>query len=293
MKDETSSGLRPRLLGLAYRMLGELDGAEDVVQEAFLRWHQQDQTRIESPEAWLVTVASRLALDRLRRATADRARYVGPWLPEPVVTGDTLAPPPDHRTELASDLSVALLLLLETLAPEERAAFLLREVFDTSYDVVARILERSPASVRQMVHRARVRVREGKARTPSAASQHQLLNGFLAALHTDDEQTLLALLSPEVTLTSDGGGRARAARRPVLGADRVARFLRGVHRKAPLTQTRLPTTLNGHPSWLTFEATKLVTATMLQPEDDGRVGAVYIIRNPQKLQRLRANAEIV
>jgi RNA polymerase sigma-70 factor (ECF subfamily) len=155
---------RPRLLGLAYRMLGELAPAEDVVQEAYLRWHQEDPRDIQSPEAWLVTVVSRLAMDRLRRAATERAAYDGPWLPEPVLTG---VPTPAQAAEQASDLSVALLVLLESLKPEERVAFLLREVFDEEYATLARVLGRSEPAVRQLVHRARERVREGRPRFPA------------------------------------------------------------------------------------------------------------------------------
>jgi RNA polymerase sigma-70 factor, ECF subfamily len=159
-------GHRPRLLGLAYRMLGDMDEAEDVVQEAYLRWHQADRQAVRSSEAWLVTVVTRLAVDRLRRLNVERASYPGPWLPEPIATDLPAAPSapaaPDRRAELSSDLSVALLVLLERLAPEERAAFLLREVFGTDYAQIARTLDRSQDAVRQMVHRARTRVHAGR-----------------------------------------------------------------------------------------------------------------------------------
>src|SRR5512132_58704 len=147
---------RPRLFGIAYRMLGDVQEAEDLVQETFLRWHQARQDEVVSEEAWLIAVITRLAIDRLRRAETERLRYVGQWLPEPIATSDI---PPDHRAELASDLSMAFLVMLERLAPEERAAFLLRAVFDAGYDEIARILDKTEPAVRQVVHRAKVRVR--------------------------------------------------------------------------------------------------------------------------------------
>jgi len=280
---------RPRLLGLAYRMLGDMDEAEDVVQEGYLRWHQADQQAVRSSEAWLVTVVSRLAVDRLRRLNTERAAYPGPWLPEPIAVDPPAAPSglpaPDHRAELASDLSVALLVLLERLAPEERAAFLLREVFGTDYAEIARILERSPDAARQMVHRARVRVHAGRPRVATTPDEHErLLEQFLAALEADDAPTLLALLAPDVALASDGGGRARAARRWVVGADRVARFLLGVTRKYGRDSTRRLTTLNGQPALLIFQGGVLASATMLDVES-GRIRAVHSVRNPDKLRR--------
>ena len=277
---------RPRLLGLAYRMLGDLDDAEDVVQDAYLRWHQAARDDVETPEAWLVTVVTRLAIDRLRRAAKERATYVGPWLPEPV----PFEPPstlsaPDRHVELASDLSIALLVLHERLAPEERAAFLLREVFGTDYAEIARILDRRPDAVRQMVHRARTRVQAERPRVPVARDEYErLVDGFLRALESDDAPALLALLAPEVTLTSDSGGLAAAARRTVLGPDRVARFLLGVVRKFGRGFTHRPATLNGAPALLTFHEGTLITAWMLEIAD-GRVRAVYSMRNPEKLRR--------
>ena len=228
---------RPRLLGLAYRMLGDLDDAEDVVQDAYLRWHQAARDDVVTPEAWLVTVVTRLAIDRLRRAA------------------------------------------------KERAAFLLREVFGTDYAEIARILDRRPDAVRQMVHRARTRVQAERPRVPVARDEYErLVDGFLRALESDDAPALLALLAPEVTLTSDSGGLAAAARRTVLGPDRVARFLLGVVRKFGRGFTHRPATLNGAPALLTFHEGTLITAWMLEIAD-GRVRAVYSMRNPEKLRR--------
>jgi RNA polymerase sigma-70 factor (ECF subfamily) len=287
---------RPRLLGLAYRMLGVMEEAEDVVQEAYLRWHQDDRADVRSSEAWLVTVVSRLAIDRLRRAATERAGYVGPWLPEPVEldasihpAAPTPLPAPDHRAELASDLSVALLVLLERLAPEERAAFLLREVFGAEYAEIARILERRPDAVRQMVHRARTRVRAERPRVPVPLEAHgQMLERFMAAIAADDAEATLALLAPEVTLTSDGGGIAKAATRVIAGPDHVMKFLLGTFRKGRAAGgTGRVAMVNGAPSLLLYHEGQLVT-TMTFDTDGDRVRAIYVMRNPQKLRRIEA-----
>ena len=277
-QEESVVELRPRLLGLAYRMLGDYDEAEDVVQDAYLRWHSADQNAIRSAEAWLVTVTTRLAVDQLRRAGKERAEYPGPWLPEPIATD---APPNDH-VELASDLSVALLLLLEQLRPEERAAFLLREVFDVGYEEIAQILDRSQDAVRQMVSRARTRVHAGRPRVALAPGEHErLLEQFTKALIEDDAEALIGLLSPDVVLASDGGGRAAAARNRLVGRDRVSKFLLGVRRKGGNQEVRF-THLNGEPALLALQDGVVTTACTLEVDSTG-IRAVHIMRNPEKL----------
>lgn len=281
---------RPRLLGLAYRMLGDVDEAEDVVQEAFLRWHLADQPAIRSAEAWLVTVVTRLAVDRLRRLKTERASYPGPWLPEPIRTDGAFAPTampdPDRRAELASDLSVALLVLLERLAPEERAAFLLRDVFDTDYADIARILERTPDAVRQMVHRARTRVQSDRTRVATDPGEHErLLERFVEAVTADDADGVMALLAPDVALASDGGGRARAARNLLTGRDRISRFLLGVRRKFAPSYAHRVRYLNGEPALITFDHATVVSTMTLELED-GRIRAIHIMRNPDKLRHV-------
>ena len=283
---------RARLFGIAYRMLGTVDDANDLVQECYLRWHQADPVSIEAPEGWLVAVITRLAIDRSRRVDVERRSYVGQWLPEPLAIG---APPPtDRRAELASDLSLAFLVMLERLAPEERAAFLLREVFDVDYAEIARTLERSADAVRQMVHRARTRVRSERTRVHTPPGEHErLLDRFVHALTTDDAPALLALLAPDVVLASDGGGRARAARRRVVGADRVARFLLGVSRKFGRNYHRRVTQLNGRPAVLVFDDGELSSATIADVEG-GRIRAVHVVRNPEKLRHvLEATVRLV
>ena len=278
-------GLRPRLLGLAYRMLGDFDEAEDAVQEAYLRWQSANEDEIRSPEAWLVTVVTRLAVDRLRALKAERVNYPGPWLPEPIAMDVSMLPDrssaPNDGVELASDLSIALLVLLEQLRPEERAAFLLREVFDTSYEEISRILERSEDAIRQMVHRARNRVHSGRPRVALAPGEHErLLDEFRNALAADDAEGVLALLTPDVVLTSDGGGRARAARNRLTGPDRVSRFLLGVTRK--FGQRYEITRLNGEPALVAIQKGVVTSAYSFEVDGKG-IRAVHIMRNPEKL----------
>jgi RNA polymerase sigma-70 factor, ECF subfamily len=273
----------PRLYGLAYRMLGSRADAEDVLQEAYLRWHQADTEGVRTPEAWLVTTVTRLCIDRLRALRVEREAYIGPWLPEPLLTGDTV--PPDRRAELASDLSIAFLALLERLAPDERAAFLLHEVFDCGYAELARILGKSEAACRQMVHRARLRVRRDRPRfTVSESARTALLNRFVAAVHAHDQEALLALFAEDATWTSDGGGQVAAARRVVRGAARVTRFVLGIARlrlRGRATYQVAP--INGEPGLLIRLDGRL--HWILSIDTDGtRILAVYNVLNPQKLR---------
>ena len=278
--------LRPRLFGIAYRMLADPHDAEEVVQEAFLRWHQADRASVTAPEGWLVAVVTRLAIDRARRAATERRAYVGPWLPAPIATSADAAP--DRRAELASDLSMAFLVLLERLGPEERAAFLLREVFDADYATVARALERSEAACRQLVHRARERVRQDRRRVTVAPEAHRrLLERFMGAVAADDQDALLALFDEAATCTGDGGGRTRAARRVVYGADRVARLVLGLAAKFRGRMTYALHEVNGElamVSWLDgrFQGV-LAFAT-----DGERITALYQVLNPDKLRRVAA-----
>src|SRR5687767_12966225 len=185
---------RGRLFGIAYRMLGTRDDAEDILQEGYIRWHNSDPDDIETPEAWLVTVVTRLSIDRLRKASTERETYIGPWLPEPMIT----SPSPQDDAELASSLSIAFLTMLERLAPTERAVFLLHDIFDCEYSQIARITNKTETAVRQMGHGARERVRTDKRRFEVKPSEHkQLIEKFAAAAYSGDEQTLLGLFAPE------------------------------------------------------------------------------------------------
>ena len=277
----TFEALRGRLFGLAYRMLGSRADAEDIVQEAYVRWHQVPQGTVENAEAWLVTTTSRLAIDRLRRLKTEREAYVGPWLPEPIV-----APaPPDRSLDLAEDLSLAFLTLLERLAPEERAAFLLHDVFDVGYREIASVIERSEAASRQVVHRARERVRGDRKRfdVPESAKE-TLLQKFLAAIEARDEQALLALFAPDATWTADGGGKTAAAPRPIVGADRIARLVLGLREKFWAKDRTLEVaTVNGE-TGLCIRDGGRTTAVMSILTDGERIFAVFAVVNPDKLE---------
>jgi RNA polymerase sigma-70 factor, ECF subfamily len=273
---------RERLWGIAYGILASPEDADDLVQDAYLRWHRADRNGIRQPEAWLVTTVTRLGIDRLRTRQTERKVYVGPWLPTPVVDP---SPPTDRLAELDSELSMAFLVLLERLGPEERAAFLLREVFDVPYPAIARILDRNEPACRQVVHRARTRVRQEGARfRPSAAEVEGLARQFTAALAADDYDSLLALLTPDVSYVTDGGGKAWAARRVVTGADRVARCVLGVARKrrsAGGIQERIAS-VNGEPGVLTYKHGSVIAVTGFALHR-GVIRSVYRVLNPDKL----------
>jgi RNA polymerase sigma-70 factor, ECF subfamily len=273
--------LRGRLFGLAYRMLASRAEAEDIVQEAYLRWHDTDRDNIENPEAWLVTTTTRLAIDRLRRLKTEREAYVGPWLPEPIVTH---VPPPDCNLDLAADLSIAFLTLLERLAPEERAAFLLHDVFDVDYGEIAAVLERSEAACRQVVHRARERVRGDRKRfNVTESDKAYMLQKFMAAMEARNEQALLALFAPDATWTADGGGKAGAGPLPIVGAERIAKLVIGLREKfwAPGRVVEV-VTVNGE-TGLCIRVGDRLTATMSIATDGEHILAVYAVVNPDKL----------
>ena len=278
--------LRPRLFGIAYRMLGTVSDAEDVVQDAWLRWQGAEASAVRSVEAWLVASVSRLAIDRLRRLTTEREAYAGNWLPEPLAT-----PAPDRRAELASDLSMAFLVMLERLSPEERAAFLLREVFDAGYDEIARVLERSEAACRQLVHRARERVRRPAQRFAAPEEKRSLVERFVAAVAAEDRDALLALLADDAVLVTDGGGKMPAIPTIVSGAPRLAELLTGFERMARVQLERRGhprlahevETINGEPTMLTLFGGRALFTTSLDVDDAGRIVAVYRVLNPDKL----------
>lgn len=273
---------RGRLFALAYRMLGTRAEAEDVVQDTYLRWHQTDRAEVRTPEAWLVTTATRLAIDRLRAARTAREAYVGPWLPEPLVDDGRAAP--DYGVRLASDLSLAFLLVLERLAPEERAAFLLHDVFDTSYADIAALLGKTEVSCRQMVTRARQRVRGDRQRFEARPEDKaRLVAAFRAAVTARDTQALLALFTPDVTWTADGGGVTHASPRPLHGVDTVLRLALGVQRLYAARGITLDAaTVNGEPG-LVARLGDRVVATYAVDVSGGAIGAVYVVLNPEKL----------
>jgi len=274
---------RPRLRGLAYRMLGSVADADDVLQDAYMRWHGAAEAGVREPAAWLTTAVTRLCIDRLRAARVEREAYAGPWLPEPWLGDAEAGARPDRRQDRADDLSIAFLLLLERLAPEERAALLLHDVFELGYPQIAAALEKSEAACRQAVHRARERVRSERRRfAVTNAERRQLLDRFLAATRAGDDAQLLDLLAPAATLTSDGGGKAWAARKVIHGAGRIARLLLGVARKAPPHLEYVDTMLNGEPAVVT-RIDGRPHATLSIDVEDGRIVAIWRVMNPDKL----------
>jgi len=275
---------RSRLFGLAYRMLGTPADAEDVVHDAWLRLHAQDLAALDDPEAWLVTVTTRLALDRLRRAKAEREHYTGPWLPEPMVPD---AEHPDATLERGESLTLSFLLLLERLSPEERAAFLLHEVFDYSHAEAAAILEIAEDACRQRVHRARMRLREGRPRFKvDTAAQRRLLQRFIAAMAEPTLDTLRSLFAEDAVHVSDGGGVARATLHPLHGAERLARLYLQLARNLGGPEARYQlVTLNGAPALLLHHGETLVSAMWIE-SDAERITAIHALRHPGKLARL-------
>jgi RNA polymerase sigma-70 factor, ECF subfamily len=278
---------RDHLLGLAYRMLGSIAEAEDVVQEAYLRWHAADTGDVADPRAYLARVVTRLGLDHLKSARVRREHYVGPWLPEPVVDADALSA--GTASEYADDVTVALLLALERLSPLERAAFLLHDVFDLDFAEVARTLKRSEAACRQLAARGRAHVREARPRFPvDPGAADRLAAAFLAASREGDADALRAILAEDAVLRSDGGGKRPAALAPILGRDRIVRFFAGVTRKlreSGYVLTPTPARINGQPGVVLRDADGIVQTMALEIRD-GAIVAVDIVRNPDKLGHL-------
>lgn len=272
---------RPRLFGIAYRMLGSRTDAEDVLQDAYLRWHRGAPEELRSAEAWLVTAVTRLCIDRLRAARAEREHYVGPWLPEPLI-GEA-APPADARAELSSSLSIAFLVVLELLAPDERAAFLLHEVFDTDYAEIAEILGKSEAACRQIVSRARKRVRGQRPRAQvSDVARRSVLQRFATAIQMQDKKALLELVADKASWTADGGGRARAALKVIRGRERVVRFALGVLGRYAGQFAFEMTSVNGEPALAVTLAGALFSIITVRT-DGMRILDVYTVLNPDKL----------
>jgi RNA polymerase sigma-70 factor (ECF subfamily) len=273
---------RARLFGIAYRMLGTVADAEDVLQDAYLRWHRTDPAAVQNAEAWLVAVTTRLSIDRARTAATERERYVGEWLPEPIATSAESRT--DRNAELASDLSMAFLVLLERLAPEERAALLLRDVFDSGYDEIARVLGKSESASRQMVHRARTRVRGDRARFKvPAETTERLLEQFLAALQADDREAMMALMTEDATFVADGGGKVSAVRNVLRGALKIARLLLGIEGKWGRVTRHTVQWINGEPAIVSYSGDQIFSVTSVESDGD-RITAFYRVLNPEKLQ---------
>jgi len=282
----TFTDIRPRLFGIAYRMLGVRADAEDVVQDAWLRWREAEHASLNSAEAWLVTVVTRLAIDRLRSARAEREAYLGAWLPEPIVTLDEHTP--ETVAELASDLSVAFLYLLERLGPEERAAFLLRQVFDYDYDEVAEMLGKREPAVRQMVHRAAERVRGGRPRFVVAPDKHRdLLQKFIAAAQSGHRAAIRELLAEDVTTLGDGGGKATSVLGGLRGRDRVTNLFWAHALRFGRRMTYRVAIINGEPGLLRYVDGHLESVNAVETDGE-RIVAIYGVRNPDKLASIAA-----
>lgn len=281
---------RPRLKGIAYRMLGSVAEAEDVVQDTWLRWNEAAHDALGSAEAWLVTVTTRIAIDRLRAAQAHRTHYVGTWLPEPVVSDDPDSPAtPEQLLGRAEDLSMAFLTVLERLAPEARAAFLLREVFDVDYDEIARTLGKSEAACRQLVHRAKTQVREDD-RPKQAVSREihlRLLGGFAEAAQKGDLHALKALLAEDVAIIGDGGGKVPSFGQPVVGGQRVAQIYFAVARRFPGAVRVEVAEVNGAPGLMRWVDGVLESVQGVE-WDGERIVRIHAQRNPDKLARIAA-----
>ncbi|MFC6839033.1 RNA polymerase sigma-70 factor [Xanthomonas theicola] len=281
--DPTFESQRPRLFGLAYRLLGSRSDAEEVVQDAWLRWQAGDRAAIRDPQAWLATVATRLGLDRLRAARSARVHYTGPWLPEPLEIAEEADPAERHAR--AEQVSVAFLALLERLGPDERAAFLLKEAFDYDYAQIASLLGHAQANCRQLVHRARKRLKAERPRFAVAPERHrQLLERFMHAAHSGERAAIVALLDANARLLSDGGGKVAASLRPLLGAERIARLYWAVARRSLGLQVRIGS-VNGEPAILRFQGGRLHSATLVVIARD-RIIEVLTLMNPDKLPAL-------
>jgi RNA polymerase sigma-70 factor (ECF subfamily) len=278
---------RPVLMGVAYRMLGRVADAEDVVQEAWLRWSGADRSEVREPRGYLVRIATRLAVDRLRQVKSRNEAYVGPWLPEPYVTdfGDT-APDTAERAVLADSVSLAVLVVLESLSPLERAVFVLREAFGYPYADIAAVLDRGEPAVRQLAGRARRHVEERRPRYEvDPAERRDLTERFLAAAAEGDLEGLMSLLAPDVRLIGDSGGLSKAPLRVIETADKVGRFLYAVAQQGVPDPSYRSLELNGGAALLVLSGGKPDSTVQLDVVD-GRIQCIYIVRNPEKLVSL-------
>ncbi|MCC3769807.1 RNA polymerase sigma-70 factor [Streptomyces sp. UNOC14_S4] len=273
---------RNLLFTVAYEMLGSAADAEDVLQETWLRWAAVDLDAVRDRRAYLVRITTRQALTRLRTLGRRKESYVGSWLPEPLLTAPDVA----EDVELADSVSMAMLLVLETLAPTERAVFVLREVFDLAYEEIAEAVDKSPAAVRQIAHRARAHVAARRPRgAVSPAETRGALDAFQRAVETGDLQGLLDTLAPDVVLLGDGGGVKKAVLRPIVGADKVARLMIGGLAKVAAALSLRPTQVNGHPA-LVLRLDGELDTVLAARVDDGLITGLYAVRNPEKLSHM-------
>jgi RNA polymerase sigma-70 factor (ECF subfamily) len=295
MKAKSTSDIfeqqRPRLLSLAYRMLGEIQAAEDIVQEGWLRWSAVPPHSVETPSAWLTQVVTRLAIDQLRSARRRREVYAGPWLPEPIIDGGRDAP--DNVMELAQECELALLWSLERLAEEERAAFLLSQVFETSYADIAQTLNKTEQACRQLVSRARKRVQESSPRFDTTTEElEEVLLAFSAAAASGDKKEVMRLLAPDVLALSDGGGLVVAARTPLQGAARVAQVFTHIASKKTALDGLEILPVNGQPALVRLLGDDGDMVFTVRLNQHGEICWLYTLRNPQKLAVVQAQRQM-
>jgi RNA polymerase sigma-70 factor, ECF subfamily len=281
---------RPLLFSIAYRMLGSASDAEDVLQDAWLRYRGVDPSTIRTPKAFATTIVTRLCLDRLKSAQRTREDYVGPWLPEPVLTSEVEGP--DTMLQRAESVTLAFLVLLEKLSPEERAVFLLKDIFEYEHAEIADILGTTVDNSRQLLHRAKARLAQGRPRlTGTMESRRAIAERFARAFSSGDHEELTALLAKEVGLWSDGGGKASAARRPLIGRDHVLNFLLGLHRIAQASSVRRDVSLriedvNSEPALVVRVGPRLESIFVFSIDDGDTVSGIRVVRNPDKLARI-------
>lgn len=271
---------RPRLLGIAYRMVGTVADADDIVQEAWMRWHHADQVSIHRPEAWLTTVTARIAIDFSRASSRRREEYLGPWLPDPLVVDHG----PEETAELSDSLTLGFLQLLDTLNAVERAVFLLVDVFGVAYEDVARGVGKSEGACRQIASRARRRLRGASSRRP-VGEERRLVDELISAVARGDLQAALERLAPDVVLVTDGGATRPAARRPLVGAARVATFLVTFARRSYAHARVVPALINGDPGIITYVGDRIDFVAAFDIAN-GAIAAIWLVRNPDKLDHV-------
>lgn len=278
---------RARLFGLAYRMLGSVADAEDMVQDTWLRWSKVDVTTINNPQAFLTTIITRLSLDQLKSAKHKKETYVGSWLPEPLLSDAQSSPSstPDQAVEIADDVSFALILAMEKLSPAERASFLLHDVFDLDFDEIGKTLDRTPASCRKLASRARQKVRTDRDQTLPMRPEEPLITSFHAALQTGDLESFIKFIAEDAVLVTDGGGIKTATLNPIYGRIKILKFFAGLLLKygRPSSNDIKLTTINNSPGILVREADGSLQAWSMSWTPEGQISELYIIRNPEKL----------
>jgi RNA polymerase sigma-70 factor (ECF subfamily) len=280
---------KPLLFSIAYRMLGSASDAEDVLQDAWVRYRSADRSAVRSPKAFMTTIVTRLCLDRLKSAQKTREEYIGPWLPEPVLTSELESP--ETMVQRSESVTLAFLVLLEQLSPEERAVFLLKDVFDYEHAEIAEMLGTTTDNSRQLLHRAKTRLKEGRPRrTGTAEARRAIAERFARALSTGNASELTGLLTSDVGMWSDGGGKATAARRPLVGRDEVLKFLVGLHRIGETTGRIRDASLtmediNSEPALVLRVSGQMESIFVLSIDDDA-ISGIRVVRNPDKLARI-------